>query len=208
MTRSTRAMLVGLAVALVPLPGAAQQDGPSIDCGSASGVVSATVCSDAAIGASDGRVARQVEAVIDTLTAQGEEGAEALADFEQSQRDWSAARDECARSTDPRGCVAEAYAAREAELVASFELAEPDRAVSYTCPGQAAGGLSISFYDLDMPAVRIEGAGADAVTGTAATTVDGAKYALSSGQEVWVRKDVARFTSADGTTVTCLADGN
>jgi len=207
MPRSTRALLVCLAVALGPLPVAAQQGGPSIDCGSASGVVSATVCSDAAIGASDGRLAGHVETVIETLAARGEEGAEALAEFEQSQRDWSAARDECARSTDPRGCVAEAYAAREAELVASFQLAEPDRSVSYTCPGQAAGGLSVSFFDLDKPAVRIEGAGADAVTGTAATTVDGAKYALSSGQEVWMRKDVARFTDADGTTVTCLADG-
>ena len=197
---------------------AAAQTRPSLDCSNSSGVAEAMVCSDANLGASDGRLAGHVDTVIETLEARGEGSEEAVAAFRESQQDWAEARDACARSTDPRRCVADAYASREAELVATFQLAEPSDAVSYSCSGQAGGGLSISFYDLDRPAVRIEGAGDEALTGTADMSAgkarnarqtgrnNGARYTLSSGQEVWVRKDVARFTLADGATVTCEID--
>ncbi|MEM1428011.1 MAG: hypothetical protein AAGG09_00985 [Pseudomonadota bacterium] len=212
MTKIPCVPVLGCAVtAAVFLAGAgaalAQEDRPSIDCGAASGVVTAMVCSDTQIGASDGRLARHVDSVVSILEEDdSDDAAEAMTAFEESQEAWVATRDACRRSGDPRACVAEAYADREAQLVTTFQLEEPANTASYTCPGEAAGGLSISFYDLETRAVRIEGAGDEAVTGKATTTVDGAKYALSSGQEVWVRKDVARFTAADGTSVTCLIE--
>lgn len=186
---------------LLPFSGLAQT-GSTLNCGAANGVAEAMICSDPGLGASDGRVAGRFETALSALEAEGDESADALAQLRETQDAWSEARDNCRAARDPRSCLSDAYAMREAELVAAFDLEAPAQTVSYDCRSAGAGEISIAFYDLETPSVRIE-AGDDIAAGTSMVTPDGAKYRLNTGQELWLRKDVARFTAPGRGSQTC-----
>ncbi len=187
---------------------AVAQPGGSVNCGAASGLAEAMICSDPNLGESDGRLAERFDTAITKLEAQGEEGEEAVAELREGQEEFVTARDACRSSTNTRDCVAQAYALREAELIATYELEEPASSTTYVCSGSGDATISIALYDLETPTVRIQ-TGADVAAGTGVPTANSrfaSKYALNTGQEVFLHREVARFTGADGRTQTCVKE--
>ncbi len=177
---------------------------PSFDCTKAQTSVEERICSDTALSALDRRLSRRFEAALTTvgnLDAGQDEARQAL---RATQRGWIRGRDACWKADDTRECVELSYQRREAELVSQWMLEPPTGTTIWVCDGNPANELVTTFFDTEMPALRLEH-GDDIAAMTQIRTASGAKYEGTFGRTLWIKGDEARYRAPDpdGTEVTC-----
>lgn len=141
----------GLLLAVATAAGPAWAEAPSFDCsGVEAGSIEALVCTDDGLAALDRTLAEVFAAA----------SAKAVDDhppvLQAEQRGWIKGRDECWKSDDVRGCVAEAYRLRIAELQARYRLVPMIGPVTYQCGGEPANELVVTFFETDPPTAIVE----------------------------------------------------
>jgi hypothetical protein len=118
------------------------------------------------------------------------------------QRGWVKGRDDCWKGSDPRGCVEFNYLHREAELVAAWSLEEPTWVATYVC-GDKGTEVTASFFDTEIPAVRIDRVG-EAEAGVLDSFSEGTRYSAYPGTSLVVDADDAWLQWRDGPEEMCV----
>lgn len=72
------------------------------------------------------------------------------------QRGWLKGRDDCWKSGDRRGCIAESYRRRTAELQARYRLVTAVGPVRYACNGNPADEVVVNLFATDPPVLIAE----------------------------------------------------
>ena len=108
MTKTTAAIIAPIAIGLFAT--AAWAAHPSFDCAKATHDVEKLICKDAGLAELDRSLAELYATVLEH-TPDAKKGA-----LKTEQRGWVKGRDDCWKSDDMRGCVANEYRARINEL--------------------------------------------------------------------------------------------
>ena len=193
------------AIALVAAAPAFAQDGPSFDCAKAESSAEKLVCENADLARLDRAVAERFRAALAAARALDTGAAEAEAELRAYQRGWIEGRDECWKSADLRGCVADTYLRREAEIVAGWMLEPPTRTLFWTCGGSPANEVVTMLFDTERPAIRFE-RGDTIDTGALEPSLPGETYWGSFGRSIAIDGATARYREADpdGTEWDCV----
>ncbi len=126
-------------------------EGPSYDCSSVeAGSVEALVCDDAGLAARDRRLAGVYRDALKKAVDQYPP------DLQVEQRGWIKGRDECWKADDLRQCVEEAYVTRIAELQARYRLVDGKGPTFFTCDGDRANEVVVTFFATDPPTLIAE----------------------------------------------------
>lgn len=72
------------------------------------------------------------------------------------QRGWIKGRNECWKSNDQRGCIADEYTTRIAELQAKYRLVPMMGPVFYACDGNPSNEVVATFFQTDPPTLIAE----------------------------------------------------
>lgn len=168
MTKRFRTLLFA---ALLAAPAAAQT-GPSFDCSKASSDVELTICADPALAALD----RELAALYAYALIGDDMNPERQSELIAVQRGWIKGRDECWKASDPHACVADQYRSRIVELQARYALVKATGPVFYSCDGNPANEVVVTFYATDPPTLIAE-RGDQVSFMTRAPAASGAKYA-------------------------------
>lgn len=72
------------------------------------------------------------------------------------QRGWIKGRDDCWKSEDRRGCIAESYRRRTAELQAQYRLVAGVGPVRYACNGNPADEVVVNLFATEPPVLIAE----------------------------------------------------
>lgn len=195
--------LAGL-FSLVVLPCVASAAPPAFDCNKARSGAEELICADAGLADLDRRLSARFAAAVTTVKGLQTGRDAALAGLRATQRGWIKGRDDCWKAGDLRGCVAQSYLTREAELVAQWMLQDPTAIVTYTCDQSPANAVVVYFYDTELPGIRLE-YGDSIRTGTLVASASGSKYAMGSGAMFWTKGKAALFTLDEGSEITCTA---
>jgi uncharacterized protein len=174
---------------------AVAQDGPTFDCAKAEHEAEIAICENADLAALDRRLADVYGAALDSAGALDAGAEAAVAELKTYQRGWIGGRDECWQSDDVAGCVRDAYLRREGELVATWMLAEPVGTDFWTCDGNPANEVVATYFDTELPSVRIE-RGDTVDVGTLTRTASGSRYEASFGRSIWIKGNEALYTEA------------
>jgi len=141
----------GLVVAVAATAGLAWAEGPSFDCsGVEAGSIEELVCTDAGLSALD----RSLAEVFAAASAKAVDEQPPM--LKAEQRGWIKGRDDCWKSDDVRGCVAEAYRLRIAELQARYRLVVMIGPVAYQCGGQPANEVVVTYFETDPQTAIVE----------------------------------------------------
>lgn len=146
------------ATAVLPLAGfllslsmTAQAERPSFDCGKVeSGSIPALVFDDAELSALDRQLAEVYAA------ARAKASNEHPPRLKAEQRGWIKGRDDCWKSTDLRGCVAESYRLRITELQARYRLVPHTGPFTFVCDDQPGSELIVDFFATEPPTLIAE----------------------------------------------------
>lgn len=129
----------------------ADEAGPSFDCtGVEAGSIEALVCEDATLSALDRKLAEVYAA------ASAKAGNEHPPVLKAEQRGWIKGRNECWKSDDKRACVTDEYRRRIAELQARYRLLPATGPVAFTCDGNPANEVIVTFFETDPPTLIAE----------------------------------------------------
>lgn len=195
--RISAVMIAGAVLAGVAGPAAAQ------DCERLSGVAQ-IVCADDALAALNARLHTRVESALDVARAQDDDASAAVEAVRAEQASWENDLAECAGVSEPRACLEAAYLPREAELVASWLLEEPDAQAAYYCGDIYADELIALFFDTEMPAARLEYGGTVDIA-IIAPSGSGSRYEGTFGRSIWLKGDAATLVWTDGDELACEA---
>lgn len=125
--------------------------GPSFDCSAVEpGSIEEMVCADDDLGALDRRLAEVYAA------ASARAVDEHPPVLKAEQRGWIKGRDDCWKSDDVRSCVEDSYRMRIAELEARYRLVQSRGPVFYTCGGQPANEVVVTYFDTEPPTAIVE----------------------------------------------------
>jgi uncharacterized protein len=142
------ALIVG---ALALSPWLTWASSPSFDCKKVrAGTVPDQVCRDDELARLDRKLAEVYAA------ARRKAANERPPILAAEQRGWVKGRDECWKSEDRRGCVAESYRRRTAELQARYRLVVGVGPVRYACNGNAADEIVVTLFATDPPVMIAE----------------------------------------------------
>jgi uncharacterized protein len=72
------------------------------------------------------------------------------------QRGWIKGRNDCWKESDLRACIVGAYRRRTAELQAKYRLLSPIASVPYSCDGNPAHELIVSFFPTTLKTAVVE----------------------------------------------------
>ncbi|SFM71541.1 MliC family protein [Marinobacter zhejiangensis] len=114
---------------------------PSFPCDQVGdGSIEAMICGDEQLSALD----RELDGVYAAASklAQNEQPPMLAAE----QRGWISGRNDCWKATDQRECVRTEYERRIAELQARYRLVEFDGPVSFSCDGNPANEVVVTFF--------------------------------------------------------------
>ena len=186
-------LLLAAALLLPAAPAAA------LDCASPTGPADSLVCADPALTALDTRLAARFAAALPKAAAEGPAAESAL---RSEHAAWSAARDDCWQTENPRACVENRYLRREARLVATWSLKYSDSITYWTCDNRPGNLIAALFYATELPAVRLE-YGNETDIGTLVRSASGSRFIASEGREFWIRGNEARLIWPAGTEQTC-----
>ena len=129
----------------------AGETGPSFDCSSVdAGSIEAMVCEDTMLSALDRELADVYAA------ASAKAGNEHPPVLKAEQRGWIKGRNECWKSDDKRACVSDEYRRRIAELQARYRLLPATGPVTFTCGGNAANEVVVTYFETDPPTLIAE----------------------------------------------------
>ncbi|HYQ72158.1 MAG TPA: MliC family protein [Gammaproteobacteria bacterium] len=125
--------------------------GPSNDCAKAvPGSIEALVCEDDELSELDLKLSGVYAAA--SVKAVNEHPPVLKAE----QRGWIKGRDDCWKSDDRRGCVRDAYLRRIAELQARYRLVDGNGPLRFTCDGNPASEVTVTFFRTEPPTLVAE----------------------------------------------------
>lgn len=148
---------------LLAAPGLAlAADGPTFNCGKASGEVEKQICADPALAALDRKLDEVYKAA--SAKAKGPQVNRLKAD----QRGWVKGRNDCWKANGQetwitatwtvktvKACVDAQYRLRTSELQAVWRLLPP-KTVSYACQNNPANEVIANFFASDPATIRLE----------------------------------------------------
>lgn len=166
---------------------ASQPDGPAFDCSQSSALntIEQTICADEWLSALDRKMAAVYAA------AQQKARNEHPPVLAAEQRGWIKGRNECWKETHPRDCAGELYERRIAELQARYQLIAASGPVFFSCDGNPAKEVVVTFYRTN-PATLIAEFGDSVSLMYQVPGIDGLRY---EGRNELFRK------TQDGTTI-------
>ncbi|WIO73223.1 MliC family protein [Porticoccaceae bacterium LTM1] len=122
---------------------------PSFDCSTVSpGSIPALICESPTLSGLDRKLAEVYAAALKIAVN------EQPPTLKAEQRGWIKGRDDCWKSEDKLQCVETLYLRRIAELQARYRLVSFKGPVRYTCEGNPANEVVVTFYDTE-PATLI-----------------------------------------------------
>lgn len=126
--------------------------GPSFSCAEVrAGTIEALVCQDDALAALDRKLAGVYAAAVNKAANEHPPLLKA------EQRGWIKGRNDCWKQDDERACLASSYRWRIAELQAGYRLVPGSGPFVYTCDGQPANQVVVTFFaDTDPPTLYAE----------------------------------------------------
>ncbi len=176
-------------------------EGPSFDCTKADGTIEELICGDAELAALDRRLAEVYGQSIEAIEGLDDPG-DTLASLRTWQRGWIKGRDECWKADDQRSCTAGEYRRRIAVLEASWQLVPHGDPVFYMCMEEPANEIVATFYEAELPAVRLE-RGDSTEIAVVERTGSGSRYEGEFGLVFWVKGDRAQVEWPQGTSFEC-----
>lgn len=132
------------------MAGTAIAEGPSFDCGKASGSIEELICKDDELPALDRKLAGVYAAASKKATN------EHPPVLKPEQRGWIKGRNECWKSEDPRTCTENAYRSRIAELQARYRLVPEEGPYWYACNSDPKNEVVVTFFRTDPPTLIAE----------------------------------------------------
>jgi len=184
-TRLPAALLAGATTILAAGP--SQAAPPSFDCAKVEArSIEARICGDDELAALDRQLAE--------VYAQAAKKAvnEHPPVLKAEQRGWIKGRDDCWKASDVRACIADSYRTRTATLQAQYRLVAMTGPVSFTCDGNPANEVVVSYFDTD-PKTAIAERGDSVSTMFLQPSASGAKY-QGRNESLWEHQGEARIT--------------
>lgn len=140
-----------LACLIVSAAATGRAASPSFDCARvARGSVADQVCRDVDLARLDRKLAEVYAA------ARRKAANQQPPTLAAEQRGWIKGRDDCAKSEDRRGCIAESYRRRTAELQARYRLVPGVGPVRYACNGNPADEIVVNLFATEPPVLIAE----------------------------------------------------
>jgi len=126
-------------------------EGPSFDCRKVQqGSIEAQICADPALSALDRKLAEVYARA--SVKAKNEHPPV----LKTEQRGWVKGRNDCWKAADKRDCIELAYRNRMVELQARYRLVDATPAAFYTCNGNPADEVVVTFFRTDPPSLIAE----------------------------------------------------
>ena len=133
------------------LASSASAEGPSFDCAKVeAGSIEEIICNDEALSALDVKMAKVYKE--DEAKAKNEHPPVLKAE----QRGWIKGRNDCWKSDDKKECIEESYTLRIAELQARYRLVKSNGPVFYSCDGNPAKEVVMTFFETEPPTLIAE----------------------------------------------------
>lgn len=156
---------------------------PSFSCKEVEpGSIEARVCESEEFAALDRRLAEVYKAA----TAKA---GETLSTLKAEQRGWVKGRNDCWKATDKDACIRDNYVLRIVELQASYRLVEAKGPVFFTCDGNPANEVVVTYFKTDPPSLIAERGDSTSLM-VAERTASGAKY-VGRNESFWEHQGVA-----------------
>jgi uncharacterized protein len=186
-------LLTTAAVAASAAAGSAAPDsatkatGPAFECTAVEvGSIEAMICADAELSALD----RDLAAVYSAASARASNEQPPV--LKAEQRGWIKGRNDCWKSDDQRKCVKDEYVNRIAELQARYRLVPSKGPVRFSCDGNPANEVSVTFFSTD-PATLIAERGDSVSLMYVQPSASGAKY-QGRNESFWEHQGEATIT--------------
>jgi len=197
------ARLVALFMLACGLPAATAS--PAFDCSKAEHEIEQLICSDDELGNLDRELAGVFKKSIEVL--KGVVGGDAaIKELRAYQRGWIGGRNDCWKADDKRACTLYSYQSRIAQLSASYGLAPHGNPVEYVCNGNPADTVTATFFETDLPSVRLERGDSQQI-GVLQPSASGSRYEAEFGVTFWIKGDEAQVEWPQGNAFTCIAPG-
>ena len=159
-----------LASGLLLAAGNAMAQGPSFDCSRVEqGSIEERVCQSAELSALDRHLSEVYAA------AREKAGNEHPAYLQPTQRGWIKGRNDCWKAADIPACIRDSYQQRIVELQARYRLVESIGPVAFSCNGNPADDVIVTFFKTE-PASLIAERGDSTSLMVQAVSASGAKY--------------------------------
>lgn len=141
-------LIFGVSALLVP---SASAEGPSYNCAKVeAGSIEEIICNDESLSALDVKMAKVYK------EAEAKAKNEHPPVLKAEQRGWIKGRNECWKSDDKKECIAESYTLRIAELQARYRLVKSTGPVFYSCDGNPAKEVVMTFFETEPPTLIAE----------------------------------------------------
>jgi len=125
--------------------------GPSFDCSKVEqGSIAERVCQSAELSALDRQLAEVYAA------ANQQAGNRQPPVLKAEQRGWIKGRDDCWKAADIPACIKDSYQLRIAELQARYRLVESIGPVFFSCSGNPADEVVVTFFKTTPPSLIAE----------------------------------------------------
>jgi uncharacterized protein len=122
------------------------------------------------------------------------------------QRGWIKGRNDCWKAEDSRGCVADEYRRRIAELQARYRLVESNGPFRFVCNGNSANEVIVTFFKTD-PSTLIAEHGDSVSLMYQQRSASGTKY-RGRNESFWEHQGVARIVwGPDASEMQCEKEG-
>lgn len=146
-----RTILAMMSLALATGGHSAAADGPAFACDRVeAGSIEELVCHDAELSSRDRLLAETYAA------AQKKAVNEHPPLLKAEQRGWVKGRNDCWKSSDVRSCVKTEYERRVAELQMRYRLLDGTGPVTFTCDGQPANEILVTYFATRPPGLIAE----------------------------------------------------
>lgn len=187
----------GLLAVALSVPAMAAEK-PSFDCGKVqAGSIEELVCQDEGLTKLDQQLAEVYAQAADKAKNEQPPMLKAM------QRGWVKGRNECWKSEDKRACVESSYQTRIAELQAQYRLVEMIGPIFYTCDGNPANEVVVSYFKTE-PATLIAERGDQTSLMFVQPSGSGAKY-QGRNESLWEHHGEAKIVwGYEAPEMTCV----
>lgn len=83
--------------------------------------------------------------------------------FKSEQQQWLKQRNDCSKEVAVKECLLDSYTSRLATLRAKFEIVNHAKRLLLKCPSQSSWRFIVSYYDTDLPSIKLERQGSSRV---------------------------------------------
>jgi len=186
-----------IVISLLTLTILAHAGRPSFDCSEVeAGSIEELICSNEDLSALDQKMAEVYR------EAEKKAANEKPSVLKAEQRGWIKGRNSCWKSDDEKECVKETYLLRIAELQARYALVDSKGPFFYSCDGNPAKEVAMTFYETDPPTLVAEFGDSTSLM-YLEPSGSGSKY-QGRNESVWIKGIEARVKwGFDSQTMNC-----